>query len=72
MPYSVRYTPAAAAEVANAILWYDQSSINQAASFVGEMERTEAHLTSRPSCISASKVKSDVLSCVAFRTRCST
>jgi plasmid stabilization system protein ParE len=46
--YSVRYTPAAAAEVAIAIRWYDQPDINQAASFVREIERTEAHLTSHP------------------------
>jgi len=46
--YSVRYTPAAAAEVANTIRWYDQPDINQATSFVRELERTETHLTSRP------------------------
>ena len=48
MPYSVRYKPAAAAEVANAIAWYAEPEIDQAASFVRELERTEAHLMSRP------------------------
>jgi len=48
VPYSVRYKPAASAEIVNAIRWYDQPHINQAASFVREIERTETHLTSRP------------------------
>ena len=48
MGYSVRYKPAAAAEVANAIAWYGQSQVNQAEAFVRDLERTETHLTSCP------------------------
>ena len=43
----VRYPPAAT-EVANAIRRYDQPDINQAASLVREIERTEAYLALRP------------------------
>ena len=48
MPYSVRYQPAAAAEVENAIRWYGRPEIDQAAAFILELERTEAHLASHP------------------------
>jgi len=48
VPYSVRYSSAAAAEVENAIGWYIQPDINQSAAFVRELERTEAHLRSHP------------------------
>lgn len=48
MPYSVLYTGAAAAEVENAIGWYNQPDINQVTAFVRELERTEAHLRSHP------------------------
>ena len=48
MRYSVRYKPAAAAEVANAIAWYNQSEVNQAEAFVRDLERTEAHLSAHP------------------------
>ena len=48
MACSVRYKPAAAAEVAIAIGWYGQPNINQAAAFVRELERTETHLASHP------------------------
>ena len=48
MPFSVRYKPAAAAEVENAIGWYGRPEINQGTAFVLELERTEAHLASHP------------------------
>lgn len=50
MPYSVRYKPAAAAEVAHAIGWYGQPHIDQAAAFIRELELqlTETHLASHP------------------------
>ena len=48
MRFAVRYQPAAAAEVANAITWYAQPEINQASAFVRELERTEAHLRANP------------------------
>lgn len=47
MPYSVRYT-SAAAEIGNAIAWYGKPNIGQSAAFLQEFERTEAHLRSRP------------------------
>ncbi len=48
MPYSVRYTSAAAAEIGNAIAWYGNPDVGQSTAFVQELERTEAHLRSRP------------------------
>lgn len=48
MRYTVRYKPAAAAEVTRAIGWYGQPEINQATAFLRELERTEAHLTNHP------------------------
>ena len=48
MRYSVRYKPAAAAEVANAIAWYSQPEVKQAEAFVRDLERTEAHLAAHP------------------------
>ena len=48
MRYTVRYKPAAAAEVTRAIGWYGQPEINRATAFLRELERTEAHLTNRP------------------------
>jgi plasmid stabilization system protein ParE len=46
--HTVRYKPAAAAEVTRAIGWYGQPEINQATAFIRELERTEAHLTTHP------------------------
>jgi len=46
--YSVRYKPAAAVEVANAIAWYSQSEVKQAEAFIRDLERTEAHLSAHP------------------------
>jgi plasmid stabilization system protein ParE len=46
--YSVHYSSAAAAEVGNVITWYSKPDIGQGAAFVRELERTEAHLRSRP------------------------
>lgn len=48
MPYSVRYKRAAAAEVEAAIGWYLRPEIDQAPSFIKELERTEAHLRTLP------------------------
>jgi hypothetical protein len=48
VPYSVRYTSAAAAEIGNAIAWYGNPDVGQSTAFVQELERTEAHLRSRP------------------------
>lgn len=48
MPYSVRYKQAASAEVEAVISRYAQAEINQAASFVKDLERTEAHLRAQP------------------------
>ena len=48
MRFSVRYKPAAAAEVANAIAWYRQPEVKQAEAFVRDLERTEAHLGAHP------------------------
>ena len=48
MRYPVRYKPAAAAEVVNAITWYARPEINKASAFVLELERTEAHLHANP------------------------
>ncbi len=48
MPYSVRYKRAAAAEVEAAIGWYCRPEIDQAPSFIKELERTEAHLRTLP------------------------
>jgi plasmid stabilization system protein ParE len=48
VPYSVRYSSAAAAEIRNAIAWYSKPDIGQSPAFVRELERTEAHLRSRP------------------------
>lgn len=48
MPYSVRYKRTASAEVEAAISRYAQPDINQASSFVKDLERTEAHLRAQP------------------------
>jgi plasmid stabilization system protein ParE len=48
VPYSVRYTSAAAAEIGNAIAWYAKPDVGQSTALVQELERTEAHLRSRP------------------------
>ena len=48
VPYSARYSSAAAAEVGNAITRYGRPNIGQSAAFVQELERTEAHLRFRP------------------------
>ena len=48
MPYSVRYKRAAAAEVEAVISWYARPEINQASSFVNDLERTESHLRAQP------------------------
>ena len=72
MRYSVRYKPAAAAEVANAITWYSQPDVKQAEAFVRDLERTEAHLGAHPSYTSASRTRFDGRFCVAFPTPCST
>ena len=48
MPYSVRYTRAAAAEVQIAVSSYARPEVNQAAAFVGDLERTESRLRTQP------------------------
>lgn len=48
MPYSVRYKRAASAEVEAVISWYAQPEINQASSFVKDLERTESRLRAQP------------------------
>jgi plasmid stabilization system protein ParE len=46
--HSVRYTRAASAEVEAAISWYARPEIDQATSFIKDLERTEARLRSQP------------------------
>ena len=48
MPYSVRYKQAASAEVEAAISWYARPEIDQASSFIKDLERTETHLRAQP------------------------
>ena len=48
MPYSVRYKRAASAEVEAAITCYAQPGVDQASSFIEDLERTEAHLRALP------------------------
>lgn len=48
MPFAIRYKRAAAAEVEAAIRWYMRPEIHQAAAFVRDLERSEAHLRARP------------------------
>ena len=48
MPYSVRYKRAASAEVEAAIVRYARPDIDQASSFIKDLERTEAHLRAQP------------------------
>jgi len=48
VPWLVRYKRAASAEVEAVISWYARPGVNQASSFVKDLERTESHLRTQP------------------------